>query len=597
MLQSIVLGWGFLSALLFICASTGFYYQKSLRILFIILVLGSLPNLPKLFNISTSFKIKKHHLIIYVILFLVIGLNLSVALLPPQNFDALEYHLGVQSQYLLAGKFFDLPYMMYANFPQNMELIYGASMAIWDDTAVKIIHWWMGLLTFAGIYLLGRKIHSEKAGFWGGFIFYTCGEIGLLSNQANIDLGVSFLASVILITLVEWWETRKRSEIIILGIVLGIALGTKLTTLIILIFPLAASTLIIGPRPRISKWLIVVSLAAILFIPWLIKTFIFTGNPFFPFGFDLFGGDHWTEVNSALERAAHSPDWSKGIVNIIIDPFIRIYRSIPLSPYLFILFLPVIFTIKWTRQIKFLLLFTGFGTLAWILFSKHQIRFLVPLLVPWSVVLGTAVQEVKSIRIRRILQTILLLTALLPTFWIWKSVEILDFRLYLSGILDKEEYLLRPLPHFEEIYHANKTLPKGDTKILFVGESRVHGLEHPAIVSSVFDPSPLLIWANQYKSVEKLAEILQQNNITHIIYNQIEIQRLHRMYRHLGWREGQPLMGVIETLQQTGWIKLLHSSRGNNVNQKVYLYKVITLDEYYNVTRLKNNLSIESQNY
>src|SRR5207244_343934 len=80
------------------------------------------------------------------------AINLLGAVVPPFEYDELEYHLGAPSEYLKAGRIIFLPHNFYSNMPQLTEMLYLLAMTVRSDVAAKVLHWTFGVLSAAAVY-------------------------------------------------------------------------------------------------------------------------------------------------------------------------------------------------------------------------------------------------------------------------------------------------------------------------------------------------------------------------------------------------------------------------------------------------------------
>ena len=81
-------------------------------------------------------------------------------------------------------------------------------------------------------------------------------------------------------------------------LVCGFALGTKLLALAVPTFAIGALVVALRNEPkRGAAWLRIggfALLAAAVAAPWYLKSYLWTGNPVYPFYYELFGGRYWT---------------------------------------------------------------------------------------------------------------------------------------------------------------------------------------------------------------------------------------------------------------------------------------------------------------
>jgi 4-amino-4-deoxy-L-arabinose transferase-like glycosyltransferase len=112
------------------------------------------------------------------------------------------------------------------------------------------------------------------------------------------------------------------------AILMGFALGTKLTVLAfwgMLLIGVLGWNLATTRRwaketiPHAALW---GAVSLIVGLPWYIKTWLYTGNPVYPFFYNLFGGRYWNAENAALysgDQARFGID--KTPVSLLLGPW------------------------------------------------------------------------------------------------------------------------------------------------------------------------------------------------------------------------------------------------------------------------------------
>jgi 4-amino-4-deoxy-L-arabinose transferase-like glycosyltransferase len=228
------------------------------------------------------------------------GLTLAVALLwaltPPTAWDGLVYHLTGPKLYLAAGRIshsLDLPYL---GFPQLVEMLFAWGMGLAGERAAAAIHWFYGLLAVLSLATAGRRWLSGAAGWLAAAVLLSASTIISLAGWPYVDLALLLYATLAFCALIRSREgsSQARCWLILSGALTGFALSTKYTALAVL--PALVVTLLIyrtpNPQSSIPNLLLLCGVALIVWSPWLVKNFLLTGNPTYPF---LLGGIHWDE--------------------------------------------------------------------------------------------------------------------------------------------------------------------------------------------------------------------------------------------------------------------------------------------------------------
>jgi len=99
----------------------------------------------------------------------------------------------------------------------------------------------------------------------------------------------------------------------------------------------------------------------------------------------------------------------------------------------------------------------------------------------------------------------------------------------------RQQWLAWSVPPYATIDTANRLLPQTAT-VLFVGEYRGYYLDRDRIISTKYESSPLLYWAETSGSAQELEGWLKREGVTHLLYNQVEARRLEQEgYPALHW--------------------------------------------------------------
>ena len=250
----------------------------------------------------------------FVLLGLFAILILSIIILssvPPVSRDALTHHLAVPKLYLNHGEIHEIPSLIFSYYPMNLDLLYIIPLYFGNDIVPKYIHFAFALLT-AGLIFNYLKIRiSTVYGLLGALFFLSLPVIVKLSITVYVDLGLIFFSTCSLIYLLKWLENEfKFHFLIISAIACGLALGTKYNALItLLLLALFVPYLFAkyhasltsgedhnnicetsGSKPEL-KYITIrvivcgavfISIALIVFSPWMIRNYLWTDNPVYP---------------------------------------------------------------------------------------------------------------------------------------------------------------------------------------------------------------------------------------------------------------------------------------------------------------------------
>lgn len=230
------------------------------------------------------------------------------ALNPFPAWDAQVYHLTLPRLWIEAGGFVRVPFNVYSNWPSNFQLLYAAAMLAGDYLVATLLHWGAAVLL---ALLLWRAAESGAPA--GGAVGLTGGLAGglaatfFLANDpvlfearaAYVDLAAS-LALLVAFLLAEEGLERGGEGLRLLGagVALGYLAGLKPNGLLAAVALGAGVALVELRRAGLKRAARATALLALptlaLLLPWLWRAAAQTGNPFYPFFFERFGGPEWS---------------------------------------------------------------------------------------------------------------------------------------------------------------------------------------------------------------------------------------------------------------------------------------------------------------
>jgi hypothetical protein len=262
----------------------------------------------------------------------------ALAPVTDNDYDALVYHLTIPRLYLRQGGIHFLPWLTHSNFPFGMEMLYLLGLLLRDETLAKLFHLGFGWLTALAVYASGRRWWSGRAGALGAAAFAAVPLVGWEMTVAYNELAFALYAFLTVCALARWYEQRDSGWLWVGAITCGLALGTKMLALSVLAF---AAVVLVGRRveesrsrtrltaggqgvengPRVESresrvtareagggrlvpLLGFVAIALVVAAPWYVKTYLWTGNPVYPFFYEVFGGRYWTAARAAEYSAA-----------------------------------------------------------------------------------------------------------------------------------------------------------------------------------------------------------------------------------------------------------------------------------------------------
>lgn len=293
-------------------------------------------------------------------------------LVPESEQDSYSYHLGAPWQFLVSHRALLGSVFMDFHLPIPVEITFALPLSLGFERLARWIvltHFLAAVSVWAG-WCLGRGM---KTAAWLGLVL----PLSLAYLPWNLTTTKNDVAAASLVVAGSIMLLRGRR--FTAAALFGMGISAKAV-----VGPVVALLLLAGPRPFASPCRIFI-LLALPVLGWWIKTFIATGNPFFPLATGFIPTFDWdtrnSQVYSAYITPLNAPDtlsW-KGLP---VAVFRHLFHDNPLT----VLLLPVLFLVPGRRRIAVSLLVAA----ALLLRAGHATRFLMP--VSW-LLLSLAVAE------------------------------------------------------------------------------------------------------------------------------------------------------------------------------------------------------------
>jgi 4-amino-4-deoxy-L-arabinose transferase-like glycosyltransferase len=512
----------------------------------------------------------------YALLGLLGALIASIVILscvPPVSRDALVHHLAVPKLYLKHGGMYEIPFMPFSYYPMNVDLLYLIPLYFGNDIVPKFIHFAFALLTAWLLFHYLRHRLNMTYGLFGALFFLSIPLIVKLSMTAYVDLGLIFFSTASLLLILKWVETGFQARFLVLSaLCCGLGLGTKYNGLVTFFLLSLFAPFLYSRRARKGKphffkaaaqGLIFVSVALLVFSPWMIRNYQWKGNPVYPLYRGVFNPPKAVAEDHKQSEEPKNPDpglfgyrrivYGESSFEIALLP-LRIffqgrdgepqYFDGKLSPFLLFLSIPAFWrTREDSLQVRtekkvfaaFAVLFLGFA-----LFSTAlRMRYIAPILPPLVILSVMGARKVmERCRHREGLPWksravfLVLLVLVTPLAWNgtyvfeqWSYVAPLD---YLTGKLNRDQYISEYRPEYPALQFINRHLPD-DSLVLFVFQGkRGYFCDKDYIILGHQELAGII---ETSRGAEDMASELEARGITHMfICDRLFREWLHNNY-------------------------------------------------------------------
>lgn len=473
-------------------------------------------------------------------------------LIPETFYDALQYHLGLPSIYLLNGRIIPTPENSYSGIPGLPQMLYGWTLSLdpWGITAYLLHH---SMVLWVGAAMIGfcRRVRLNSAGPLAAAFFFIVPVV--LIETFSVSVGMEwalmelcwFIALVCALTLTPGTADRTK-WLILAGTFLGFATSTKYQAWLL---PAAMIPLLLlkFPSPNrdgdslqlnsatVKEVLLVLFVAALCLAPWVAKNIWFYKNPLYPFFHEFFVGKaeympNWRAMMAGGMAKGHGiPDFS-GLLRYAAFPARFLFAGdIFQSTGLVVACLtPLIFLARLSHCERLL---AWIVVVAWVALSflTEITRYFIPHLALTTLLICCILVRVRPLFFRNVLLTIAgACCFLFGLLWIGLAVDRTKLDVFL-GKKDFSQYLTHhvvsyPSPPYSGIEYINEHAPK-DSGVVLYGEPRGFYLRRRYRTASD-EQTPLLeVWANASTTPEELRRRLKAEGMDYILINLSEMER------------------------------------------------------------------------
>jgi len=498
---------------------------------------------------------------------------------PPVSRDALTHHLVVPKLYIQKGGMVELPEIGFSYYPPNLDLLYIIPLYYGNDIIPKYIHFGFALLTGWLIFGYLRKRLNSLYALTGALFFLSIPVIVKLSITVYVDLGLTFFSFAALLMLFRWYESGFNLRYLIYsGVLCGLALGTKYNGLLVLFIMTLITALIyirfkpVGNSQQVGalKYAAIFMFVSLLvFSPWMIRNYLWTGNPIYPLYKQWFkpaaaavpgkqnaslikpaaaapaakkpaGSQVGAQQRSApwnhltIRRILYGESWLQ-IALIPVRIFFQGQDDNPkyfdgrLNPFLFIL--PFLGFYQHRRESAgitlekkmFVAVILLFILIAFLRYSI-RIRYIAPVIPPLVilsmfglrgliVMLKDRLPESRH-RVIPVCATLIAAAAIgLNAAYVTHQFKVVEPFSYISGRVGRDEYITRFRPAYPVIKYANENLADNARLLgLFLGNRRYYSERSMILNEKIF--KKIVAGASSQKMIAKK---LTQRRFTHLL--------------------------------------------------------------------------------
>lgn len=510
------------------------------------------------------------------------------------GYDVTSYHLQLPREWMTAGAMSGLEHNVYSFLPSLIEGGY-LLIGVLSGTAVdglytcQLFHVTLALLGAAAVGKLIATRAGAAAGIGAAGLFLVLPWVTITGSMAYNEMGVlAFGAAALLIVLSESGTTRGGAAAA--GLLVGAATLSKLTAGVMIAMPVGLILLLglnrwapataddeatpsvddktTGFKHGVQLAAIAALMGATMLSPYLVRNYVATGNPVFPFAAERLGAGHWDDTLVARWDTAHglspkdegrldalSRQWllntGYGAIGGRPTPretenMARFDREGGVPGLWAVVIVGGVLLLK-QREARPIAcgmgLMLGVQVLFWMFATHMQSRFLLPTVLPACVIAGlgygrmVAVTKVKSPTLGPLIGSAVVV-----------AIGLINYTTLVSQtrtVTDPQTQQALPMPMSVVIdapvvtsasdpnAHPINRLPESSKTLMVADNSGLLYLTRPIVYATAFDEAPLgQVIREADGDPRKVNQRLHAAGITHVWVHWSELYRLHNTYGH-----------------------------------------------------------------
>ena len=235
-----------------------------------------------------------------------LAINLVAALAPPTGVDSLVYHLAAPARYLREGGMVSIPSILESNYPLTVQMNFLFGLWIRGGSAAQLLNTWALGLTALALFGLARKRGPALVGLLAVALYVSISDVVHGSSVALVDVMTALFLILSFTAAIAWLDRGGDRWLVLAGLFGGLFAANRVSNagwVLGLGIALAVYSMY---RHRAFHWstsirpMAIFGLCSLIVVaPWYIRSYIYTGNPVYPFLYDIFGGRHMTAESAA----------------------------------------------------------------------------------------------------------------------------------------------------------------------------------------------------------------------------------------------------------------------------------------------------------
>jgi hypothetical protein len=477
------------------------------------------------------------------------------------------------------------PEWLLADMPNLLGMLFVYSQSIFDFDSIKIVCFIIGFSFCLGSYVLARRYLSREGALITAILITLIPPFYQELYEPYIEVGWSLwgLAGIYLILHLLEKKSTKLGPYLLGGFLLGCAASGKqfapivvMAVCLLILLPFRQHKLNFSFYNRLKISTILALTSFFIVLPWYLKSYIYTGDPFYPYGANfLKTTSEFLSAQVASRVFTITATYDPLSSNPLRIPLFLVFWTFPIlykpfEPYWihpFILaFLPLYFLTSRSASIRDRRLwFLALSISIPIVFLSPLIRFCyIPLTILTILALGVYENLSQKYNIKAsflLALTVYLIFSLGTVFH--KTTHTLS---YTFGLVNKKEYLLQQAPRWAnnpniglELWLADHLPP--EAKILISGLSGWMGFFTERERWDMHNLEAYLKWHHLEDNEANLIKVLKDHRLQFIVFYGTHMDKFYLAQKFLD-------------MYQAGKIKKIYAAENRmGANEITYIFQ------------------------
>lgn len=452
---------------------------------------------------------------------------ISSFLLPYER-DELLYHLAIPKLFYL--KDFSSP--DFSHFFYYPWLSYFFNFISIEVNSVFLAHFFHYLFFILTLYLIYKNSCNQIAKIGLSLLFLTIQPSLRFSYTAYTDFYLTFFSFGSLIVAIKAFDMdidkgNRRLNFILSAVLCGLGLNTKYNMLVFalllyfFIFWLSYTRFKTVKR-ALRDCFIYFLISFTMFFPFLLKNYLLTGSPIYPFFTDIFPTTNTFSFKNVSHFAFRKYFYNENLFQILATPIMVFFYGIEnniqyfdgvLNPFFVIFPIIAVFAMK-DKLITVLFLFGWLYNYFVLFLEPVSARFLLSSVPIFAYISGQYLSTLKLSNKK--LWLIFLPFLIFNLYFGGKHIVDKDKWQYFFGKISKDEFLERKCSDYKSIKFINENTPKSAKIFYLFSGQRTYYLERDFIYDSFNDGRLFKRIFDNSKNEDEFREKFKDYGITHL---------------------------------------------------------------------------------